>query len=283
VIEMNPAGNTDQRRDLLAEKALWGLSAEEEQELRELQRQLGTAGESEFELLAATIDLGFARNDSAPLPEQLSEAIERTSSSHLQAPQTAFSTRSEKASATEARSPDRRAVPWLRSFRGAVPWLAAAACLMLAVIAWLPWESNLGENAQSTLAKQRETLLREDENALVVEWSAAGDPTAQNATGDVVWSNKLQKGFLRLKGLAANDPQRTQYQAWIFDAERDSRYPIDGGVFNVETDSGEVIVPLNAKLKVNQPAMFAVTVEEPGGVVVSDRGRLALIAKTAAS
>jgi hypothetical protein len=84
---------------------------------------------------------------------------------------------------------------------------------------------------------------------------------------------------MRFRDLLANDPDQYQYQLWIFDAERDERYPIDGGVFDVRGDGEEVIVPIRAKLQVLQPAMFAVTVERPGGVVVSNRERICLVAK----
>ena len=73
--------------------------------------------------------------------------------------------------------------------------------------------------------------------------------------------------------------KETQYQLWIFDAKQDERYPIDGGVFDVDPQSGDVIVPIRAKLHVVDPKMFAVTVEKPGGVVVSSRDRIALLAK----
>ena len=41
-----------------------------------------------------------------------------------------------------------------------------------------------------------------------------------------------------------------------------------------------MIVPIHAKLHVVDPKMFAVTVEKPGGVVVSDRKHIAVLAKT---
>jgi hypothetical protein len=41
---------------------------------------------------------------------------------------------------------------------------------------------------------------------------------------------------------------------------------IDGGVFDAPS-TGEVVVPITARLR----ALFAVTVERPGGVVVSRR------------
>jgi anti-sigma-K factor RskA len=53
---------------------------------------------------------------------------------------------------------------------------------------------------------------------------------------------------------------------------------VDGGVFDVSSD-GEVIVPINARLRVSRATLFAVTVEKPGGVVVSSRERIAALAK----
>ena len=72
---------------------------------------------------------------------------------------------------------------------------------------------------------------------------------------------------MRLVGMPVNDPKVRQYQLWIVDPDRDAR-PVDGGVFDV-TDAGEVIIPIDAKLAVSDPAAFAITVEKPGGVVKS--------------
>ena len=85
---------------------------------------------------------------------------------------------------------------------------------------------------------------------------------------------------MKLRGLAANNPERHQYQLWIFDGGR-SQYPVDGGVFDVIAEDGESIVPVDAKLAVRQPAAFAITVEQPGGVVVSEQNRVAAIGKVA--
>ena len=43
--------------------------------------------------------------------------------------------------------------------------------------------------------------------------------------------------------------------------------------------SGEIVVPINAKLRAQQPEMLAVTIEKPGGVVVSKREKIAALAK----
>ena len=94
--------------------------------------------------------------------------------------------------------------------------------------------------------------------------------------GSVAWSDAEQAGVLTLTGLAANDPAESQYQLWIFDAERDERYPVDGGVFDV-TGPGTRVV-FTPAVPVSEATMFAVTVERPGGVVVSDRSRLPAVA-----
>jgi len=112
-----------------------------------------------------------------------------------------------------------------------------------------------------------------------VGWDRAGDPTGQAAEGDVVWSDSAQAGVMRFRGLAANDASKEQYQLWIFDASRDERYPVDGGVFNVSADSGDVLVRIRPSVPVTKATLFVVTVERPGGVVVSDRSRIALLAK----
>ena len=108
---------------------------------------------------------------------------------------------------------------------------------------------------------------------------AAGD----NAVGELVWDSATQAGVMRFTGLDANDPSREQYQLWIFDASRgeftesplEIEHPVDGGVFNIPEGRSVVEVPINAKIPVGEPVLFAVTVEPPGGVVVSDRSRIA--------
>ena len=96
---------------------------------------------------------------------------------------------------------------------------------------------------------------------------------------DVVWDPVSQRGYLRFVGLAPNDPKVNQYQIWIFDGEGDPRYPVDGGVFDVPADAREVLVPIHAAIRVHNAKAFAVTVERPGGVVVSARGRVVALAQ----
>ena len=112
-----------------------------------------------------------------------------------------------------------------------------------------------------------------------LNWATTEDPTAQGAAGDVIWSADQQEGYMRFRGLAANDPTKFQYQLWIFDSARNTDYPVDGGVFDIPVGADEVIVPITARLPVSDAVLFAITVEAPGGVVVSSRERIALTAQ----
>ena len=179
-------------------------------------------------------------------------------------------------------------------------WIAAAACLLLAIgalarrsppppIVSLPGATTTPTAissatpapttvASTTPAELREKLLAA-EGSSRAEWSPTKDPLGRAATGEVVWNNELQKGTMRFKGLAKNDSSRAQYQLWIFDKTRDDKYPVDGGVFDVDDETGDVVVPIRATLAVNSPTLFAVTLEKPGGVVVSKRERIVVTAK----
>ncbi|MEM6292880.1 MAG: anti-sigma factor [Myxococcota bacterium] len=132
---------------------------------------------------------------------------------------------------------------------------------------------------EPTPAEARKSLLNTRADARVLAWTAGPDPTGTNVRGDVVWSASEQRGYMRFEGLRPLQPEDAVYQLWIFDGTRDDRYPVDGGVFTVPTGARDVVVPIDATLPVAEAAMFAVTVEAPGGVVVSDRSRIAALAK----
>ena len=154
--------------------------------------------------------------------------------------------------------------PWLG-------WAAAAAATLL----WI---------AQPTRSIGSFTLaeVQDASDSISIAWSPTADPSGALATGNVVWSDQLKAGFMSFDGLPANDPEENQYQLWIFRSgdPKAELHPVDGGVFDVP-DSGEVLVAIDAKLKVGHASLFAVTVEKPGGVVVSDRKRLPIFAKSA--
>ena len=128
-------------------------------------------------------------------------------------------------------------------------------------------------------AQMREMLMRSAPDVEQASWTPG--PKGKDFTqvsGDVVWSDQKQAGYMRFTGVPANDPSRETYQLWIFEENQGDKTPIDGGTFDVSAN-GEVVIPINARLKAKNPKMFAITVEKPGGVVVSTREKIAAIAK----
>lgn len=155
-------------------------------------------------------------------------------------------------------------------------WLGWICCAASLLLAWGLWSVNRRPVETASAATQRNTLLASAADIVQIDWAAGTTPFSAEVVGDVVWSTEQQLGFMRFRGMPVNDPTVEQYQLWIIDPERDEQ-PIDGGVFDI-SESGEVIVPIDAKLKVNAPKAFAITIEQPGGVVVSDQSRLPLLA-----
>ncbi|MGE0399577.1 MAG: anti-sigma factor [Kofleriaceae bacterium] len=157
----------------------------------------------------------------------------------------------------------------------AVLGFAAAAAAIVYVQVKQPTGTEVA--SEKSLAEQRAEWMAAAKDVTTLEWTATEDPNAVGAKGDVVWSKAEQKGFMRFTGLAVNDATKIQYQLWIFDKNRPQETPVDGGVFDVSS-TGEVIVPITAKLSVDEPVLFAVTIEKPGGVVVSKRERIVVTA-----
>jgi anti-sigma-K factor RskA len=164
-------------------------------------------------------------------------------------------------------------------FRELASWFIAIAASVLVLATWLPIWSNRGSNnvPLATAEQLREKLMTNAPDVVRVAWQKPTDAEVDGLQGDIVWSSKSQEGYMRFNTLAKNNPTVEQYQLWIFDPERDEK-PIDGGVFDIDKE-GEVVVPIQAKLPVGKPTLFAITLEKPGGVVVSDRSRLPLLAK----
>jgi hypothetical protein len=158
-------------------------------------------------------------------------------------------------------------------------WIVAACAVIVATVGWMrPARVITSEPAPVLSASQQRAELLSNSDSQVLSWSTGPDPAGKEIKGDIVWNTRLQKGYLRFRGAAKNDPTREQYQLWIFDKAR-QEFAVDGGVFNVADNSvdsgtGDIIIPVDAKLRVFDPALFAVTLERPDGVVVTDKGRI---------
>ncbi|MBA3599986.1 MAG: hypothetical protein H0W45_01925 [Acidobacteria bacterium] len=126
-----------------------------------------------------------------------------------------------------------------------------------------------------TAAQKREQLIASAPDVIQTNWTSAKDD--KRVLGDVVWSNAQQKGYVRLRDMPVLDASKETYQLWIID-EKNEKAPVSGGIFNV-TRPGEIIIPINAQLRINKPKLFAVSKEKAGGVEVTKPDRIVAVAK----
>lgn len=174
------------------------------------------------------------------------------------------------------------------SGRAVIGWLIAASLAVVAAIGWLrptpPPQTVIVEKPavvppEPTLEARLAKLLAEP-GTKTVQMAGQDKPRSQGASAEAIWNNDKQEGYLKISKLGPNDPKVDQYQLWIFDKAR-ATYPVDGGVFDISqaqvSASGDIIIPMHPALKVTDPAAFAVTIEQPGGVVVTDKTGLVLL------
>jgi len=292
--DTRPQGQPDEAMvDLLIKQVTEGLSPAEQRALDVMDSELASAYLRDLERAAAAVTLAGSTGE-APLSAALSARIAQQAAQHFaSASHVADLSEARTAAAEKARVHGSPAPGRAKRF-GGYGWLAAAACLVLAIFGWerspppvppvavvtpAPVIVPPARPAPPTAAEERATLLAKTDS-LKIPLGATKDPAAAGVTGDVVWDPVTQRGFLHFAGLAPNDPAMHQYQIWIFDAGRDKRYPVDGGVFDVPANSSEVVIPIRASLMVRKPAAFAVTLEKPGGVVVSGREHVVALGAT---
>jgi hypothetical protein len=263
--------------DLLVKQVTEGLAPAEQRALDVLDSESVSEYRRDFERAAAAISLAGTAPWVAP-PPALRRRLELEAAAFVAAASGTPAV-SAAAQALQFKAPTSALAPAARGFSGgAAGWFAAAACLLLALFAWLrppppgvaPVAAVREVPPPPTATLERAALLAKAES-LKITLGATKDPAAAGLQADVVWDQAAQRGFVRLVGLSPNDPRLHQYQIWIFDGARDQRYPVDGGVFDVPAGSGDVVIPVHARLPVGKPAAFAVTLEQPGGVVVSAR------------
>ncbi len=288
---MNEQEKYAQLTDLLADRAVQPLSDAEARELEKLLAEFSETNETEFERAAAAIQLTEAMKDEA-LPPHLKNKIIADANEFFgieNTPKLSAEITAPVATVVQFPTTKMRMNRW-----HSAGWYVAAACFAFALIASWPQIKNSWNNlfvdvrptspemeeslAALRLEKERLRFMMDAKDTKTMTWMPSTYPNVETVQGDVVWSSEKQQGYMRFKNLAVNDQNQSVYQLWIFDANQDEKYPVDGGIFSV-TKSGEVIVPINAKLKITKPILFAVTIEKPGGVVVSKRDKLILTAK----
>ena len=277
--------------ELLTEKEIYGLADTENRELNDLLKIFPEWNDDEtLALTAAAISLSGVRTIDA-MPVNLKSRVLADAERFYAARETSAERSNSKYQAAVV-STDENQGFFGRLFGGAFGkfggWALAAACAVLALNLWLTRVPNSEvtrnppvENTpkpEPNLTEQRNQLIASASDKIQTTWTDFNPKQPKNVTGDVVWSNSLQKGYVKLHGLPVNDKAKETYQLWIFDAEQNPKTPVDGGVFDVD-QNGDLIIPINAKIKVRKPTMFAVTAEKPGGVVVSDLSKVMSVAK----
>jgi hypothetical protein len=293
--DTRPQGQPDEALvDLLIKQVTEGLSPAEQRALDVMDSAAASDYLRQLEHATAAITLAAA-TDAEPLPTALAQRLVTQANEHFATSASA----GKVVGLDSARGAAASRESTLAANRGgAYGWLAAAACLVLAIFGWVrspsppaapmaqqppPPTAIVPPVAQPvtppTAAEERAALLAKADT-LKAALGATKDPAAAGVTGDVVWDPATQRGFLHFSGLAANDPAVHQYQIWIFDGARDKRFPVDGGVFDIPANTSDVVIPIRAALMVHKPAAFAVTVEKPGGVVVSGREHVVVLGAT---
>lgn len=261
----------DRIGELLMQRVTGALSAPEADALAQALAKLPPGEVARWERAAAELAAAFAAADVSmhePMPASLAEQIVSGGEAMVRSQPRAV----QPATVTPITTGRGTTLAW-------AGWMAAAAALVL----WFAVPRTAARTTDaapvSTVAQLRDSLLTLDSVSERLAWTATKDSSALRASGDIVWSNRAQRGVMRFVGLQPNDRTRWQYQLWIFDKTRDEKYPVDGGVFDVPSGAAEVFVPIDARVPVGNAVMFAVTVERAGGVVVSTRERIALLAQ----
>ncbi len=229
--------------ELLADRACGEtLSSTELTELTQLRARHPEVDIDSYERAAAAVHLCLLRGPLRELPKRIRARLIRK--------------------AVELGFGAPRRGPRLRLLVASLGWAAAAVLLLVP--------------RPSTSSVDRMQVLSAAADLRYFDWASTDYPAGQGVSGQVAWSDLQRGGFMRFEGLPQNDPTIEQYQLWVFDAERPAEHPVDGGVFDAVGES--LVVPIDAKLPVSQPTLFAITLERPGGVVVSSRERLLLVA-----
>lgn len=271
------------RLDLLIKQAVYGLTEAEQQQLDDLEIQNENGPDETFAQTAAAIAL-LDVNQKEEMPSALRSKILADAYELFNAKEQPENAESADKTNEVIYTPAAARRPFWDWFGWAV---AAAACVVLAINIYTtrlkPNEIVNGPTPTPSPEKglkpeqMREQLIASAPDVVRVS-VGAGTVKDIKPTGDIVWSDAKQTGYLRLTGLPKNDPGQQTYQLWIVAGNQDPKTPVDGGIFDVNSD-GEVIIPISPKVKAVNPKAFAITIEKPGGVVVSTQEKVAALGK----
>ena len=254
--------------ELEAGRILGDLDAEEIQEWEDLSKDSRCRLDPSLELAAAAIEAEFSQDEESELPESLLTLLREDIAQFIVPEADAEPI---NAKSTE---PILQLSAWKRVVTAPqTPW-AIAALLAILLVANLfiqgkapaPGAPAAVVATEPSSEEARDTLLASTENLVQLDFD--GTERYGKMTGKVVWSDELQEGYMTLSNLPVNDPGKKQYQLWIVDPTRDEK-PVDGGVFDIPQGESTAVIRIQNPLVITDPKAFVITLEQPGGVVVS--------------
>lgn len=250
---------TQRFEELEAGRILGDLDEAEFREWQELSKDPRCQSDGSLELVAATIETEFLRTRDQTLSDNLLAKLHGSKAD--------FASLADTAGPVQAVSMSANGQP-MASLR--LAWGIAALFAVLFIASLMvpgPSDQTIGP-ALANLSPRDSLSKLEKEAPDLYQSNFGGVGAYEGMSGKVSWSDKRQEGYMTLSRLPANDPHANQYQLWIVDPERDDK-PVDGGVFDIPADAETIIVPIRSALAVHDPKAFVITLEQPGGVVVS--------------
>jgi len=265
---MSEQDSLDRFEELEAGRILGDLSAEETQEWQELSKTHGCGSDFSLELTAAAIETEFIQPKAAAMPANIAASLREGMA---------------RFAVQEPTSPNTVISPvWKRLYQSSqAAWGLAALLALLLAVNFIPRNQDFVQvppiaRLSASQKESRDLLFTKTDD--LIESDFGGTESYTGMSGKVVWSDRLQEGYMTLTDLPANDPSKNQYQLWIVDPARDEE-PVDGGVFDIPAGETTAIIPIRNPLPVTKPQAFVITLEQPGGVVVSKQEVVVALAK----
>ncbi len=253
--------------ELEAGRILGDLDEAEIKEWQELSKDPRCKADGSLELVAAAIETELLQTKDEELPAGLLSKLQDGKADYISEP---------KAPAPDNVVPmEARRSPW-SSLQ--LAW-GIAALFAILLVARIMVTDDGGQTVirppQLSSAQALAKLEKEAPDLYESKFGGLGD--YEGMSGKVTWSDDKQEGYMTLTQLPANNPEAKQYQLWIVDPARDEK-PVDGGVFDIPAGAETVVVPIRSALAVNDPKAFVITLEQPGGVVVSKQETVVALA-----
>lgn len=252
------------RLELLADRALEGLSDEEARELDFVARAEGAGDDSSLDLAAASVARTSVAGRLEPMPADVADRV-RAALAEAGADAGSVAGRVDGTADAAPGGSLRRTV--LRSLAG----FAAAAAVLVAAFVGM---RDRVQPASLEPAEARARLIAAAPADLVtMRWRGTDHPRVREArdlgllSGDLVWSEERAEGFVRVCHLAVNDPAEGHYRVWVWNADDMDGPPVAVCSFDVTNPQRDTVAALQATEAIDVPVRASITFVPTGTVV----------------